>query len=331
MVKLKDIAKELGLSVSTISRVVNGRDRVDPDTRKLVQRALREYAYEPNEVARSLRLKDAKTIGIVIPDITNTYYSAVIKGAESICRENGYSVLVCNTDESPECEEDALRVLLKKQISGLIIASVGKNEDLLKSYISADVPVVCFDNILPDFSGSDCVSIDNISASKHLTQELLSRGYRKIGMITGPLYQSTGADRLKGFQQALESAGIPITENWVGEGDFKMQSGYDQMCKILMLPRRPDAMVIANNYMAYGAIHALRENRYQIPQDMAIAAFDCVDDTGLISPKISSMNQPAVEIGSNAARLIIERLLEKIEGRYAFITLEPQMNPGESW
>ncbi|HWR22067.1 MAG TPA: LacI family DNA-binding transcriptional regulator [Feifaniaceae bacterium] len=331
MVKLTDIAKELGLSVSTISRVVNGRDRVDPHTRQMVQRALREHAYEPNEVARSLRLKDAKTIGIIIPDITNTYYSAVIKGVESVCREYGYSALVCNTDESTEREEDALKLLLKKQISGLVIASIGKNEELLQSYVSTGVPVVCFDNILPDFSGADCVSIDNIAAARRLTQELLARGYKKIGMIAGPLNQSTGIDRLRGYQQALEGAGIPAAESWIGEGDFKMQSGYEQMCRILMLPRRPEAVVVANNYMAYGAIRALRESEYRIPEDMAVAAFDCIDDTGLISPRISSVVQPAVEIGAQAARLIMERILEKIEGRYAFITLQPQMQPGESW
>ncbi|HBR02030.1 MAG TPA: LacI family transcriptional regulator [Ruminiclostridium sp.] len=331
MVKLKDIAKELNLSVSTISRVVNNKDRVDPKTREKVLEMLKNYDYKPNEVARSLRLRDVKTIGIVIPDITNSFYASVIKGAQAVCRTNEYSMIVCNSDEDGELEEGALELLLQKQVSGLILSSVGNSFKLVQRLQGNGVPAVYIDNMPPPMHTCDSVSINNVAAAYKITNVLIEKGYKKIGIITGPIHQSTGSERLSGFKQAMANAGLELAEEWVAEGNFKIDSGLSHMRRILKMPVRPEAMVIANNYMAYGAITALREAGLKIPKDMAVVAFDAIDETGLLVPRITAINQPSYEIGRISAEIIIKKLTGSTNKKvYENIILEPELYLGSS-
>ena len=330
-VKLEDIANMLGISVSTVSRAISGNGRVGEKTRERVLKAVRESDYTVNAVARSLRLKDAKNIGIVVPDITNTFFSALIKGAQQVCRENSYSLMVCNSDENPEYEEEALQLLLEKQISGLILASVGRTADTLRQYERLSIPVVYIDN-LPDASEArDMVSIDNFSAARRLTLAMIERGHRHVGMITGPLSQSTARLRYEGFCRALEVSGIEMRNEWVLEGDFHMESGYSKMKQLLKLPEVPDAMIFANNHLAYGALNAIREAGLDVPGDIAIAAFDAIDHTKLITPLITCINQPVQEIGKQAAAAIFSRLSSDEELPPRELILDSFLLEGNSW
>ena len=330
-VKLEDIARELGISTSTVSRALSGKGRVGEKTRQRVLEAVRESDYTVNAVARSLRLRDAKNIGIIVPDISNNFFASVIKGAQEVCRQSGYTLMVCNSEEDADLEEEALRTLLEKQASGLILASVGRCEGLVAQYARHGVPIVFIDNIPEGADSSEVVSIDNYAAARELTQAMLARGYRDVGMITGPNDQSTGSLRRMGFESALQDAGIPVRDHWVLEGDFRMASGRACMEKILRMRDRPRAMIIANNYMTYGAVNAIREAGLRIPEDIALAAFDAYDETGLITPLITSLNQPAQQIGKHAAEIILSRLRNEPAPACAQATLRPVLFAGGSW
>lgn len=330
-VKLEDIAKMLDISVSTVSRALSGNGRVGAKTRERVLKAVRESDYTVNAVARSLRLRDAKNIGIVVPDITNIFFSTVIKGAQQVCRENGYTLMVCNSDENADYEDEALHMLLEKQVSGLILASVGGGAEVVRQYDRLGVPVVYIDNIPENVEVRDMVSIDNHAAAYDLTQAMIDRGYRDVGMITGPRSQSTGLLRYQGFVKALENAGIPLRTEWVREGDFRMESGYARMKELLQLSPRPRAMIFGNNYLAYGAMNAIREAGLSVPGDIAVASFDAKDHTGLITPLITSINQPVQQIGEQAAEIIFSRLSGEDENPSIEIMLEPSFMAGGSW
>lgn len=328
---LKDIADQLGLSVTTVSRALSGQGRVKKETSERVMQLARENHYTVNSLARSLRLSDTRSIGVVVPDISNSFFAAVIKGAEEICHENDYMLIVCNSDENAKYEEEALRTLLEKQISGLIIASVGGCPGILSKYSSQSLPVVYIDNEPSGAGEYDLVSIDNFSAASRLTEAILAHGYDRIGMITGPHGQSSAEMRYMGFRHAMNKAGVEIRDEWVSQGEFTLEAGFNSMKKILALKERPRAMLFANNMLAYGAVKAIKEAGLSIPGDMAAASFDAYDPTGLFSPQIASLNQPAVEIGKRACEMIVEKLMDiNIQnGRHVF--LEPFYADGNSW
>lgn len=330
-VKLKDLALELDLAVSTVSRAMSGKGRVSSKTRERVLQAVRQTHYTPNGLARSLRTKDTKNIGIIVTDITNSFFATVIKGAQGISREQGYSILLSNTDENSQYEKEALQLMLEKQISGLILASVGGSAERFGQYKRMGVPIVFIDNI-PQFQGTyDSVSTDNKAAAYSLTRQVIQRGHRELGMITGPLNQSSGLQRYEGFCQAMQEAGIPIKKDWVREGDFRMESGHACMRQILGLPSLPSALLVANNYMAFGAIGAIKAAGKSVPQDMAVASFDVEDITGLSNPHIVSMNQAAEEIGRRAAEVLIHRINNDMLDHNRQIVLDPVFMDGNSW
>ena len=329
-VKLKDIARELDLSVATVSRAISGKGRVGEKTRARVLDAVSKSDYRINDVARSLRMKTARSIGIIVPDISNGFFSSVIKGVQQRCRQSDYVLVVCNSDEDPAVEAEMLRTLLSKQVSGLVLASVGESRAILKKHSRMDVPIVYIDNMPQEASGYDSVSIDNFTAARRLTLAMLDRGYRDIGMIAGPMAQSTGILRRRGFEAALAERGVAARGEWIHEGTFTMESGYLQMKQILALARMPRAMLFASNYIAYGAMKAIREAGLAVPGDIAIAAFDALDSTGLIMPLITSVNQPAQRIGAQAAEILLDRLNKASDGGRQII-LEPSFVNGDSW
>ena len=330
MVRLEDIARELDLSVSTVSRAINGKGRVREQTRARVLDAVRRSDYRINDVARSLRMKEARNIGIIVPDISNGFFAALIKGAQQRCRQNDYILIVCNSDEDPVIEGEMLQTLLGKQVSGLVLASVGDSRAIPRRHGTLDVPTVYVDNLPQEAGDYDSVSIDNFSAARRLTLAMIDRGYREIGMITGPMAQSTGCLRRKGFEAAMAERGMEAHGGWIREGLFTMDSGYAQMRRILGADRRPRAMLFANNDIAYGALKAIREAGLSVPADIAVAAFDALDSTGLITPLLTSMNQPAQQIGECAVEILFERMKKACSAGRQFV-LEPDLVDGDSW
>jgi len=330
-VKLEDIARSLDLSVSTVSRALSGNGRVGEKTRRRVQEAVRQSGYTVNAVARSLRVRDARNIGVVVPDIGNSYFASIIKGAQQLCRENGYTLTVCSSDEDADYEAEALQMLLEKQVSGVILASVGGNREYVRQYARLDIPIVFIDNIPENCGAHDLVTIDNLRAARDLTAAMIARGYRELGVITGPRSQASGQLRYEGFMKAMADAKLEIRQEWVLEGEFRTESGYQLMKALLAMPHRPRAMIFGSNTLSYGAINAIREAGLNIPGDVALAAFDAEDPTGLITPHITTVNQPAREIGVQAAEIIFARLTDTASVERQTLCLEPVFVEGESW
>lgn len=330
-VKLKDLAMELNLSISTVSRALSGSGRMNEKTRARVLQAVKEANYTPNAVARSLRKQNAMSIAIIVTDITNSFFSSVIKGAQNVSRQKGYSILLSNSDENERFEKEAMQLMLEKQVSGLILASIGRNAKKIDLFNKQQVPIVFIDNIPSGLSGFDSVTTDNYRAAHSLTSMLIKKGYRQIGMITGPMSQSSGIQRYQGFAGAMAENGLAVNPGWVKQGDFKLSSGAEAMAGILALEEQPRAMIVSNNYMTYGAVRVLKEKGKSVPGDIALVSFDTMDITSLNTLTIASMNQDAEEIGTKAAEVLIARMQSPDTQPHTNLVLDPVFVDGNSW
>jgi len=301
---IREIAEYAGVSVSTVSRVINGMDRVSGETREKVTKALEFLDYKPNEMARVLRGKRSNTIGIVVSDISNNFFAKFIKGAENAAMAEGYNILVCNTDSDYVKERECIALLLSKQVSGIVLASVDFESGPVCSTVPGgrkeDVPFVYIDNLPGHLQEYNSVSIDNALASRQLTQYLISCGHKDIAILAGAVMESTGRDRLCGWKEAMAESGLEAQDNWAIPGAFTLESGICCMEQLLAKKNKPTAVIAANNTIAYGAMLALRQSGYDVPGDISLAAFDVDDETRLISPKITTMNQPVQNFGREA-------------------------------
>lgn len=322
---LKDVAEKLNISVSTVSRVVNNKSYVNPKTREKVLKALEELNYSPNQVARSLKNKSTNTVGIVIPDISEDFFSYVIKGIDHVLVENGYSIILCDTGEKAEREELYLNLLIEKQVDGLILATVSKNHTLIQNIMNRGTPVIFIDNLPKLKSGYDSVIIDNAKASYMAVEHLIELGHRNIGIIAGKQDETTGYERLAGYKKALQENNFNIDENLIAIGDFKEKSGYDNMKMLLEKNSSMSAVYVTSSKMTYGAIKAIKEKGLRIPEDIALIGFDVHDPSGLITPSITTILQPEENIGKSAAELILKKLKEKEQEYHQKIVHEPQI------
>ncbi len=311
MATLKEIAKYLNVSVSTVSRVVNNQDRVSPSTRKRILAALKKFNYQPDETARSLKTKVSNTLGIIVPDISNPFYSLVFKGIERIASENGLTLLLCNTNAEAERERNAVNLLLGQRVAGLVVATTLDNESSDEIYGTISCPVVFFDNV-PDMIGdTNSVTINNRRASAELTEQILSKGYSEVYMIAGPEGESSSSERIKGWKDALHRHDIEPKADWLLYGDNLEESGKLAMQELLTRADYPIAVLVSNNFMAYGAIKAVFDAGKKVPEDVSVCAFDTIDTTGLMKIHIPSVLQPAEDIGAVAADTCIQAGLNK--------------------
>jgi LacI family transcriptional regulator len=330
---LKDIAKELNISISTVSRVVNNKEYVNPKTRKKVLEGLAKHSYVPNQVARSLKKQSTKTIGIVVPDISENFFAQIIKGIDEVLGKHKYSIILVDSDESSEKEEKYLELLYQNRIDGLVLATVSKEYKTLKMYFTNDIPVIFIDNIPDLVEDIDCVIINNKKASEMAINHLVERGNSKIAVIIGSPNETTGYERLDGYKRALEDNNISINESLIKYGNYKENTGYFCMKELLedKASQPFTAVYIGSEKMTYGAMKAIKEFGLKIPDDIALVGFDVHDKSGLISPGITSIRQPESNIGNIVGDLMINRLKEKnqngemMRGIKQRVVLEPNL------
>ena len=329
---LKDIAKELGVSVSTISRVVNNKTYVNPKTRKMVLEGLTKYNYVPNQVARSLKKQSTKTVGILVPDISENFFAQIIKGIDEVLGKHNYSIILADSNESSKKEEQYLKLLYQNRIDALVLATVSKEYSALNMYFGNNIPVIFIDNI-PDIEYDiDSVIINNKKASTIAVNHLIENNKKDIAIIVGSPHETTGYERLEGYRRALEQQKIPVDENLIKYGNYKEDTGYS--CMKELIENRDShpftGVYIGSERMTYGAIKAIKEHKLRMPEDIALVGFDVHDKTGLITPGITSIRQPENNIGKIVADLIIKRLKEKkqVENEECIsqrIVLEPSL------
>ncbi len=307
MPNIHDVARRAGVSPVTVSRVVNGAPNVHSDTRARVELAIRELGYLPNLAARSLRARQTRTLALIVPDITNAFWTTVARGVEDAAQSGGYSVLLCNTDENPDKQSAYLETVLRQRVDGVILAPCDADLARLARLPEQNTPAVLVDRRVPGWTG-DTVGCDSLAAARALTAHLIALGRRQIAVISGPVGASTADDRISGYKLALLEAGLPFNPGLVRRGEYRARSGREMAGLLLDEGRRPDAFLAANNVLAMGVLEALHERGLRIPQDTALVCFDDLPDLAQFYPFLSVAAQPAYDIGLNAAQLLLSRI-----------------------
>jgi len=304
------VAEAARVSVATVSAVVNGTGVVSPQLTARIQRAIREIGYKRNAIARSLKMGTTRTIGLMVADITNPFFTDVVAVIQDVLHHAGYAVMLCSSDEDIDTQDNQIRLLLDRMVDGLIIAPTGDDANLKRILEGTNVPVVLIDRICGDFE-TDAVVVDNQPAVHDAVTHLLALGHRRIGYISGPLDTSTGRERLAGYRGALDAAGITGDDHLVCFGNFREADAYAVTVRLLEPPDRPTAIFSANNLMVVGVMKAIRDLGLACPEDISVACFDDFPWADVFRPHLTVVAQPVRAIGEQAATLILDRLSGK--------------------
>lgn len=330
MPTIKEVAERAGVSIATASNVISGSRRVGKARMARVLAAIKDLDYHPNEVARSLKIRQTKMLGMILPDITNPFFSDLIRGAEDAALERGYLLVTANTDEQVEREKRAVAALRSRRVDGILLAATAsKNEDHLKSVAAAGISIVCLDRMAPGLA-VDAVLADNVRGTEECVRHLIRIGHKKIAIITGALDLQIGRERLRGYRAALKEAGIPYAADLVMEGDFREEAGYRLGKELLLRGERPSAIFACNGVMMLGLLLALDELSVKCPADIALATFDDLPFANSFHPHLTAVAQPATEIGYQGANLLIDRVEGKRTGEPVIIRLAPELKIRES-
>ncbi len=307
MATIKDVARHAGVSITTVSHVINGTRFVSEKLTQRVFDAMKDLKYSPNIIARSLRSGKTKTIGLVVPDILNPYFAEFSREIEDKGFEHGYNVILCNTDENLAKEEQYVNGLISKQVDGLIFFSSGVYKSFKDNPNKDDIPIVVTDRESEGVT-SDVVLIDNFKGGYEATRYLISIGHRRIACISGPSLIRPSAQRVDGYLQALDEAGIPFDEELLMMGDFRYNGGEEQMAALLELPEQPTAIFACNDMMAIGATRAIRDAGFNVPDDYSVVGFDNTPLSRYVFPQLTTIGQPVKEMADLAIELLIEKI-----------------------
>jgi LacI family transcriptional regulator len=305
---ISDVASRAGVSTATVSRALNGKSTVDPELVARVLAAAEELGYQPNGPARNLRRQEAAVLALIISDVENPFFTSIARGVEDVAHTVGYSVVLCNADENADKERRYIDVAIQERVAGVIISptTTATNVDLL---INRGTPLVAVDRPLPE-RVSDTVLVDTRRAAQQATEHLLAQGYTRIGCITGPAGVRTADDRLAGYRDALRGAKVRPSSRLVRRTEYKA-AGAERACvELLEQAEPPDALLVANSAMAVGVLAALRARSLRPGADVGVVAFDEVPWAELVDPPLTVVAQPAYEIGSVAAQLLLARIAD---------------------
>jgi DNA-binding LacI/PurR family transcriptional regulator len=309
MANMKEIARMAGVSLGTVSHVLNGSAPVREPLRQRVEEAVQSLGYQPSALARGLRRDRTNMIGMVIPDVTNPFFPAVVRGAEDTAFTNGYRLVLCNTDNDHAKELAHLNELRTYLPSGLIVIP-SDFSDLTRqaeSYYQSGAAVVCVDRLPRRWQG-DSVTAANEQGAFAATRHLIDLGHRHIAIITGPRHLTNAEQRLRGFRRAMTEAGLVIPVEYVQEATFDLRGGRGRAQMLLRMLPRPTAIFAGNDMIAMGAIQAIRDLDMHCPEDVSVMGFDDLDFAALINPSLSSVFQPGYQLGATAARILLDRV-----------------------
>ncbi|SFS54471.1 LacI family DNA-binding transcriptional regulator [Saccharopolyspora flava] len=306
MATISDVANRAGVSTATVSRALNGKATVDPELAARVLAAAEELGYRPNGPARNLRKQETAVLALIISDVENPFFTAIARGVEDVAHEAGYSLVLCNSDDTADKERQYVDVALQERVAGVLLSPTGSAEtaELLARH---STPVVAVDRPLPDHP-SDTVLVDNRLAAKHATLHLSGQGYGRIGCLTGPSGVPTADDRLAGYRDGLRASKLPGSASLVRRASFKAEGAQRAAHALLTQADPPDALLVGNSAMAVGVLEALAALRLKPGRDVGVVAFDDAPWTTLLDPPLSVVAQPAYDMGALAARLLLDRI-----------------------
>jgi LacI family transcriptional regulator len=304
---MTDVARLAGTSVATVSAVVNGTARVSPALAARVRAAIAKVGYRPDGIARSLRKGQTHAVGLLVTDITNPFFTAVVRSMEDTAQARGYAVVLCNSDEDLAKERSYVDLLRTRRVDGLILVPSGRRKDYAGFLEGFGAPVLFVDRAIPGLA-ADTVAVDNAHAVETAIQHLLSLGHRRIGIVTGPPHLWTSGERFKGYRRALAKAGLAADPALVRQGDFRVEGAVQATESLLALRPRPTAIFASNNLMAIGAMLAIRAAGLDCPADVSLACFDDFEWASAFHPRLTVLRQPTTEIGRRAMTLLLDRL-----------------------
>ncbi|GGI95596.1 LacI family DNA-binding transcriptional regulator [Paenibacillus hunanensis] len=308
-VKIKDVARRAGVSVTSVSRVLNGEKYVSEDILNRVNQAIEELNYSPSYIARSLKKQKTNTIGVIVPDLTSNFYSTILSSIEEAASKYGYNLIVCNIAENLGKELKYLHIFQEMRVEGIIIMHEKTNEDIVNFIRNATMPIL-FSSVQSPDADFISVLIDDYQAAYDATEYLIRSGHTAISYLGGDLEDVTsGQNRYNGFRDALRKHDITIPEEYVKFGDYKLPSGHRLMGELLALAQPPTVVFAASDDMAVGALNCVLDQGLRVPEDVSIMGFDGSTITDIVRPSITSMQQPIYEMGQvsleNLHRLII--------------------------
>lgn len=313
VIKLEDIAKETGFSIKTVSRAIHNHPDIKRETKEIIMEVVQKRGFTPNWAAQSLRNQKTNTVGFIIPNITNGFFGAIGIAIDAFFREKGYSTLICFTSDSRENEIESIRSLLAKNIDGIILAPIGNQGEYIDQIPNlAETPLVLIDNQL---SGAprNYVLQDNEGNSRRLAAHILGHGHKRIGFITGPLEESSSRERLSGFRNALEEAGVSFDNSMVRSVDWEIHSGCEATKDLLEQKgnSRPTAIIYGNSQLLLGGYKTLKEKGLVIPSDIAVASFEHPDIIDALSPCPTTLEKVETRIGQASAEMLLSLIESK--------------------
>lgn len=320
-----DIAKRAGVSQAMVSYVLNKNSniKIPEETRQRVLEAMQALGYVPNVLARGLRMGQTKTIGLVVPDNSNPFFAEISRIIEGVGFEQGYSVILCNSDYNSDKEKAYVDVLLTKQVDGIIFISSGEGEETSQKLWGSQTPFVVVNRDISDMN--EAVRIDYKMGGYLATKHLLGLGHQRIACITGPVRSPSNAQRLEGYVQALEEAKIAIDDSFIVAGDFRIQGGELAMRQLLKLHQPPTAVFACNDLMAMGVIQAVHNHGLKVPEDISLVGFDDIPLAQAIYPTLTTIAQPMVEIANVAMDMLVKQIHGKVTNSRDQIVLQPKL------
>ena len=324
-ITLKDVAKISGVSIPTVSRVINNEKYVSDDVKERVEAAVKKLNYEPQWTARSLRLKRTHTIGVIIPNVADYFFGSIVLSVENYFRKKEKDIILFNTSNDEKIEERAIKLAISKRVEGIILATICKNEEIISSLMeNFGIPIVVTDNKL-NIEKIDQVLSDDIGGSYKLINHLINvHNYKRIACISGPFDESSGFDKLIGYKKSLEDNGIKLRDEYIKVAYWKKSKAYTATGELLNQSKKPEAIYCMNANMLIGCLRYIIENKVKVPDDVALVTFDDYDFVSVVYPPVTSLKRIDLEMGRVAAELLYERIEGK-EGDFKVVRIESEL------
>jgi LacI family transcriptional regulator len=320
---MADVAHRAGVSMSTVSHVLNKTRTVAPETIRAVNDAIDELGFIPNILARALVRARTSTIGVALSAITNIYFGEVVRGMQAECTRSGYFLFLTDTADQPEHQLEVIRALHERRVDGMVLAHIPDPDNRAVRYLEKHkVPVIFVDRAID--GQFDQVLVENRKAMQSLVTHLTGHGHKRIGLVSGLKGLATSIERIQGYQAGLKAAGLPFDERFLECGESEIDPAYKAVLRLMQLPRPPTAIISANNQMTLGMVRALKAINRRIPKDIAIAAFDDFEWADSFDPTLTALAQPCQEMGIQAIKLLLRRI-KTPQRRPVKIVLEPEL------
>jgi DNA-binding LacI/PurR family transcriptional regulator len=312
------------VSVSTSARVLSGTGYASEETRRLVLDAARELGYVPNQIARSLRTRQTMMVGLLIGDVENSFYSVIAKNVESVSKDAGYHVVLCNSDDDPNIEREYLKLLEGMRVDALIVTPTSKNRRHLARLMEKDMVIVQVDRRV-DGLDADAILVDNEAGAAAAVASLVDAGHTRIGILAGELDVLTASQRLAGYKRALKERGIAVRDSLVKPGSFHREHAIEDATDLIRARPAPTAIFAANNILAEAAFIALEQQGMRVPRDMSLIAFDDVQWMSMVEPAVTTVRQPVADMARSAAELALRRLREGRDGTPSTVVFRTEL------